>query len=209
MIESDGETPLTSAKGCSPEPLATNSHLTTKFNKITINVITHRLVLSSGSFPKRCRPKGYASFVYPSQQHTKPTKNTLAVPGDSCKSPGFLTCNILNCPFTLSFLGQNIFLSSMLSSNLCCSFTVPDHVLHPYKRNDRISVLCASIFRVLEIRSEDRNLWRWTISNKYIQNLFIRSFHPDSRFHLLLLFQDTKFLTISMIYYLQLNNDHC
>jgi len=57
-------------------------------------------------------------------------------------------------------------------------------------------------FGVLEIRSEDRNLWRWTISNKYIQNLFIRSFHPDSRFHLLLLFQDTKFLTFSMIYYL-------
>ena len=146
--------------------------------------------------------KSYASFTYSSQLHTQPIKSSLTTAGEFCKSPGSLTYNILNCPFTLSFIGQNIFLSYLLSSNLCCSLTITDHVLHPYKRNDRISVLCASIFRGLEIRSEDINVWRLTISNNCIQNLFVCSYHPDPRFHLLLLFQDTKFLTFSMIYYL-------
>ena len=147
------------------------------------------------------RKSSYASFTYSSQLHTQPIKSST-VANKFCKSRSIWMLNIQNCPFILPFLGQNISLAYLLSCNLCCSLTVTDHVLHAYKRNDRIIVLCASIFRVLEIRSEDRNLWRWTISNECIQNLFISSFHPDPRFHLLLLFQDTKFLTFSMIYYL-------
>ena len=134
--------------------------------------------------------------TYPAHQ------SSLTIAGELSKSRSTRIRNILSCPFILSFLGQNIFLTNLLSFNLCCSLTVTDHVLHPYKRNDRISVLFVSIFRVFEIRCEDKNLWRWTISNKYIQNLFGSSFHPDPRFCLLFLFQDTKFLTFSMIYYL-------
>ena len=57
-------------------------------------------------------------------------------------------CSFLHSPVTLTLLGPNILLSTLLSNtlSLCSSLNVSDQVSHPYKTTRKITVLYILIF---------------------------------------------------------------
>jgi len=58
------------------------------------------------------------------------------------------SCSFLHSLFTSSLLGQNILLSTLVSSTLSLrlSLSVNDHVSHPYKTTGKLIILCTIIF---------------------------------------------------------------
>ena len=78
--------------------------------------------------------------------------------GEECKSFRSSLCSLVHSPVTSSLLGPHIFLNTLFSNNL--SFlsyrSVNDHVSHPYKTTDKITVLYVLIFKFLDSNLEDK-----------------------------------------------------
>ena len=83
---------------------------------------------------------------------------TRTILGEEYKSFRSSLCSLVHSPVTSSLLGPNIFLNTLFSNNL--SFlsyrSVNDHVSHPYKTTDKITVLYVLIFKFLDSNLEDK-----------------------------------------------------
>ena len=74
------------------------------------------------------------------------------------RSLSFSLCSFLHSPLTFSFLGPNILLNTLFSGtrSLRSSLRVSNHVSHPYKTTDKITVLCILMFKFLDSKPEDK-----------------------------------------------------
>ena len=67
-------------------------------------------------------------------------------------------CSFLHSLVTLSFLGPNIFLSTLFSDTLSLRslLNVIDQVSHPYKTTGNIIILCILMFAFMDIKLENK-----------------------------------------------------
>jgi len=86
---------------------------------------------------------------------------TQTMLGEEYRTLSSSLCIFLHSPVTLSLLGPNILLSTLLSFTLrpCSSISVSDKVSHPHKTTGTIILLYILIFKFLDSKPEDKRFY--------------------------------------------------
>ena len=133
--------------------------------RFTLILSSHKcLGFQSGLLPSGFPTKAlYAPLFFPFRA-TCPTPlilhylMTWIISGDKHRSRSSSLCSLLHSPVTLSLLGPNMFLSTLLSSSLslCSSLNDGDQVSHPHKTKGKIKFMYILNFVFLDSKLEDR-----------------------------------------------------
>jgi hypothetical protein len=127
---------------------STSTHHISKRFILMLSIHLH-LGLPSGLFPSGAPTNNLYTFLF-SPIRAKCSTHLIFLdliivitPGEEVKSCSPSLCSFLQPYVNLSFLGSNNLLSTQFSNtlSLCSSFTLRDHVSHPYRTTGKIMVL--------------------------------------------------------------------